>query len=73
MTLKATSDLSVGVRYSIRESTIPGRGRSEIVSPYIGYRVTPWLRITPYAVFGVSTNSPDWGTGLVVRFTARID
>ncbi len=71
--LAVTRKLDLGLRYSFRESTIPGRGDFEIVSPYLVYRFTDWLRVTPYATFGVSTRSPDWGTGMVIRLTQPIE
>ena len=71
--LAVTRKFDVGFRYSFRESTIPGRGDFEIVSPYFVYKFTPWLRVTPYAVFGVSTRAPDWGTGLAIRLTQPVD
>lgn len=71
--VRVTDALDVGVRYAYRESTIPGRGNFEIVSPYLGYRFTSWLRVSPYAIFGVSNRSPDWGTGLSIRFTQAVE
>jgi len=65
--------LDLGLRYSFRESTIPGRGDFHVISPFVAYRATRWLHLTPYAVFGLSERSPDWGTGIAVRFTKAIE
>ncbi len=72
-TLNVTRRFDVGVNYFSRESTIPGQGSSQVVSPFTIYRVTPWLQIMPYARFGVGTRSPDWGTGMLIQLTRGIE
>jgi hypothetical protein len=72
-TLNIIPSLDVGANYLSRESTIPGEGDSRVVSPFAIYRVTPWLQLMPYGTFGVSTRSPNWGTGLAIQLTQSIE
>src|SRR5262245_2097443 len=72
-TLNVTRSFDLGASYLYRESTIPGEGESQVVSPFTSYRVTPWLQLTPYATFGVSTRSQDWGSGMLIQLTQSIE
>jgi hypothetical protein len=72
-TFNVNRSYDLGVSYLYRESTIPGEGDSQVVSPFTIYRITPWLQLTPYATFGVSTRSQDWGSGLLIQLTQSIE
>ncbi|MDH3207670.1 MAG: transporter [Gemmatimonadota bacterium] len=59
---------TVGARYSFRESSIPGRGPRHVVGPFVNVRITDYLSVLPYAVAGLSKESPDWAVGLEFRW-----
>lgn len=68
-----TGDLSGGLLYDWWQSSSKDRGDAHELFPYVTYRLTPRLRVTPYAVFGLSQDATDWGVGMQVRAAIRID
>jgi hypothetical protein len=64
---------SVGLLYDWWQSSSRNRGDAHELFPYATYRLTPWLRLTPYGVFGLSRDATDWGLGLQLRAAVRID
>jgi hypothetical protein len=70
---RITRELSAGLLYDWWESSSGDRGDAHELFPYVAYRITPWLRITPYGVFGLSPDATDWGCGLQLRASVRLD
>lgn len=54
---------SVGVAYDFRQASTDGGGDSHELAPFASFRLSDRWRFGPYGVFGLSTNSPDWGVG----------
>ena len=60
---KVAENLSLGIAYDWRQASIAGIGDSSEISPFASLRLSKRLRWIPYAVLGLSENSPDWGLG----------
>ncbi len=54
---------SVGVAYDFREGSTDSSGESHEIAPFASFRLSDHWRFGPYGIFGLSTNSPDWGLG----------
>ncbi len=61
--VKLGDRVSAGLAYDFRQASTNGVGDSHEIAPMASFRVSERLRFGPYAVIGLSTNSPDWGLG----------
>jgi hypothetical protein len=59
---------SVGVDYFYSESSSDFNEASSNISGYVGWRMNDNLRLSAYALAGLSDNSPDYGVGLSLRW-----
>lgn len=70
---RASDWLNLGLAYDWSQSSVDGRGDSHELSPFGTIKLGRHFRIDPYAVVGVSSNAPDWGGGLQLRFILERD
>jgi hypothetical protein len=66
--VKIAKWISVGAAYDFRETSTSGSTNSHEVSPFVSLRVNQHVRVTPYAVIGLSDGAPDWGAGSTVSY-----
>ena len=59
--------IGVGISYDWSQSASPTRPDSHELSPFASFKFGRSFAINPYAVIGLSENSPDWGLGLQFR------
>jgi hypothetical protein len=59
--------ISVGFSYDWSQSASPNNSDSHELSPFASFKFGRSFAINPYAVIGLSQNSPDWGLGLQFR------
>ena len=69
---RLAAPVSAGLLYDWWQSSSKGRGDAHELFPYLSYRLTPSLRLTPYGVFGLSKDATDWGAGLQLRASIRL-
>lgn len=62
-TLSLTEDVSLGVAYDWIEAAIEEASDSHEIVPYASFRLNQGWSVGPYAVFGLSDGSPDYGVG----------
>ncbi len=64
------SRASLGLAYDFLQASTDGVGNSHELVPYVSFRLTDHLLLSPYGVIGLSTNAPAWGLGgtFVVNF-----
>lgn len=67
-----TERLSIGATYDWFEdysrSTLDDTPDASEIAPFLAFAITPRWSASPYAVFGLTEGSPDYGVGLSVRF-----
>ena len=74
--LKLKREIWLGVAYDFRESSTPDfrksstftAGDSHEIELFASFRLGAQRRIGPFAVFGLSENSPDWGLGATFSY-----
>jgi hypothetical protein len=66
--LKLKREIWLGVAYDFRESSTSTAGDSHEIGLFASLRLGAQRRIGPFAVFGLSENSPDWGLGATFSY-----
>ena len=66
--IKIARWISAGAAYDFREASTAGSTNSHEVSPFVSLRMSEHVRLTPYAVIGLSDGAPDWGAGTTVSY-----
>jgi hypothetical protein len=66
--LPAARRLSIGTAYDYRQSSSDFAEDSHEVAVFSSYRFDSHRRLSPYAVFGLSENAPDWGLGATFTY-----
>lgn len=66
--LRIADSIRVGATYDFREASIGGSTDSQEVSPFVSFRTSEHVRLTPYGVIGLSDGAPDWGAGTSVSY-----
>jgi len=67
LTVRLSRQVFLGVAYDWSQSSARTRSDSHELSPFATFKLGRHFAIDPYAVIGLSTNSPDWGAGLQLR------
>jgi hypothetical protein len=67
LTVRLSRQVFLGAAYDWSQSSARGRGDAHELSPFATFKLGRHVAIDPYAVVGLSTNSPDWGGGLQLR------
>lgn len=60
--------VNVGAIYDWRQSTNEIQSDPQEISPYLAYRATDHVTITPYAAFGLTSSALDAGVGLTLSY-----
>jgi hypothetical protein len=64
--LRFARSFSAGVAYDFREAATSATDDSHEIVPFMSIRMSERFRLGPYAVFGLSDGSPDYGGGLTL-------
>lgn len=66
--VELTRSLSLGLLYDWSQQTSAASEATHQLFPYFVVKLRDDLRLMPYAVAGLSTHAPDWGTGVQLRY-----
>ena len=67
--VELTPSLSMGLLYDWSQQTSAASEPTHQLFPYFAVKLRDDLRLMPYAVAGLSTHAPKWGTGVQLRHT----
>jgi len=72
VSLRIDDGWALGARYSVRESSIPGRTPRHEIGPFVNVRVNDRFSLVPYAVAGLSEWAPNWAVGFQLRWDTLV-
>lgn len=61
-------ETSGGIAYDYRPSIVPGGGKISELTAFWSHRLSPRLKLQPYALVGLADASPDFGAGVQVAY-----
>lgn len=67
--VELTPSLSMGLLYDWSQQTSAASEPTHQLFPYFAMKLRDDLRLMPYAIAGLSTHAPQWGTGVQLRYT----
>ncbi len=70
--VRVTDRLSTGVFYDWRQATSASASDAHELFPFFSFALREGVRVVPYGVFGFTDGSPDYGTGLQLRFSVGV-
>jgi hypothetical protein len=68
-TYRFSKDSSAGLAYDYRPSIVEGGGKISEVTLFYSQRLTPNVKLQPYALVGFGKASPDWGVGAQLAYS----
>lgn len=65
---RISAETSGGIAYDYRPSIVPGGGKVSELTAFWSHRLSPRLKLQPYALVGFGDASPDFGAGVQVAY-----
>lgn len=70
--VRITERLATGLFYDWREAASSSASDAHELFPFLSFELRDGVRVVPYAVVGFTDGSPDYGTGLQLRFSIGV-